>query len=331
MNYFSPVLTRLLSGFVLCGIAQGIEFPDTSFFHKAYKVHERKHGLPVAYLSQRGKDSSVIHLTWKKARIVQVIHRQKKPFSNSRFSELASLYGKGAAWHEVPFADREKRYVHKEFPGIEQQWALKGYGGKTGWMGSGLYEQTFFLVFSENLLTPLKKNEDPLRLHPGFIKALKTSGNWIPVSCRKQSKQGSCYKHLLNSQLRVKVLEEKKHDLEIWFEENNILGDIKNTLETLTPDLFSEYARTLVDLSISEYQHVLNQISLEEPHLFNWSSWQLQNLDKGHLSTTDYLAFFKKHSLNWPYIPVLDYRGTGITLLIRLHFDGHYQMLINPQ
>jgi hypothetical protein len=308
--------------------AHAVEFPDTAHLKKEYAVSKRGSGLPVEFFNSKGKDTSHVRLVWQKGSIVQAGYWRSVPFDDSRFSKLASFHGKGAVWHELPVTDSEKMKLWNTMPGLEQQWILRGYAGESGWMGTGLHENRFFIIFRREGPSKLKYAKGPLRLTPGLVNELERSGNWVSSPCSSGTSGRICFTCIGKPQMTIFAESKGPFPVVIWLQEKNPIFEIRQTIRMMRKEQYHEYSRELSDFSVLEAQSVISKILPEIPDLFTWPSWQVQEQVDMRIQASDYMKMFTKYGNEWPFLPVLEYRSKEINLVIRLHFDGSYQLLI---
>src|SRR5690606_5017670 len=131
-------------------------------------------------------DSASLHLDWSGGDLNSVRIEQGREFDPDSFAVLTSEYGEGAAWHES-MGSAGLAEAREMYPGLQQEWMLKGYGGQTGWLGSGVLRGRYFLVFRAKPPKEKAAVKGPLRLNPDVFAVLDTSSQWLHVPCRGES------------------------------------------------------------------------------------------------------------------------------------------------
>jgi len=114
--------------------------------------------------------------------------------------------------------------------------------------------------------------------------------------------------------------------IEAWIKENSNLIEIKDTIRRLTKDKYHEYSRDLEEMSKLEGQSAILKIASEIPEFFSWNSYQIQNKRIGFIKASRYMQVFKEKKGKWPYIPVFEYTNEKCSIVINLHFNGHYHL-----
>jgi hypothetical protein len=161
--FLFPVLS-LAAGLILLPRPVGaIHFPDIVDVQRDYQVAARKDGLPADLFHKVSGDSNSLHLEWQGSHPVSARYEQSREFDPDSFTVLTSAYGEGATWHEWEGSGSDSA-ARKAYPGLQQQWFLKGYGGEKGWLGSGVTRGRYFLVFREaSPSAPVTSGTGPLR------------------------------------------------------------------------------------------------------------------------------------------------------------------------
>jgi hypothetical protein len=310
---------------------RAIAFPDTAALKKEYRVTSRKDGRP-ALLSRREKgDSLSLALEWSEGKVVSARLEQPEPFDPGAFEDLATAYGAGAAWHE--FDDGKRPY-----PGLIQQWYLRGYGGETGWLGAGVDRGRHFLIFRALSPSSLAKVDAPLALLPAAADFLDTSSEWLEVPCRerdwgtrpdkpasgKPGKLPLCYRPGADSRMWIRISRLKPLALQVRFEEEGsaALRDIRRVVQTIPDASQAEYAEDLAQMLQGEAQMFLAKLAQRLPGLFNWPSWQLQGMKEGRTGAKSLLAIIRDEREPGDYLPAMRLEGKRIRLAINLYYQG---------
>ncbi len=313
--------------FLFLGYSFSLPFPDTSFFNSRYKVSERKKGA-VGFPTQFKNKAQTIQIKWDSGQMTQVTITQPKPFTDHHFSTFAKLFSAGAQWHETPLLPSQKKMLNKQHPGLEQQWILKGYGNESGWMGSGLIKNKFYLVFKDSKeVAPQVKA--PLTLISNIQKYVNHSDDWLPTTCSQvppKIETDRCYLHTVNSNFRIHFNKNDTALYELWVYESHPIHDIEDIIRSLPQSEYYKYARELPYLSQSETPAVLIEIAKTIPDFFNWPSWQFQKYKEGVLNSKDYDKVFNQLGNRWPHIPINHSRTAQFNMDIYLYFNGNYQL-----
>jgi len=80
-------------------------------------------------------------------------------------------------------------------------------------------------------------------------------------------------------------------------------------------------------MSKLEGQSAILKIASEIPEILNWNSYQIQNKRIGFIQAASYKEIFDKKKGKWPHIPVFEYSNKKCTIVIDLHFNGHYHFI----
>jgi len=333
---------------------EAIHFPDMVDIQRDYQVGARKDGLPADLFQKVSGDSNSLHFEWQGPHPVSARYEQSREFDPDSFSVLTADYGGGGTWHEWAGAGSDSS-ARKAYPGLEQQWLLKGYGGEKGWLGSGVTRGRYFLVFRETSPSTPVTVTGPLRLGPGLFTALDTSSLWLHVPCRdetggndtkegkggkdtqdpkngKTRKNGSkaaafpvCFGPDDDSRLRIHIERKAPLVLDIWLEEQESasLQEIRHALESVPDRAQTEYAKDLSQMLLGEAQTFLVKLSQRLPILFTWPSWQLQDFSGGQVPAADYLDVIRRVRSPGDSLPAIRYQEkAGLRLDIDLYFQG---------
>jgi hypothetical protein len=306
-------------------------FPDTLDLKEGRIVSERSRGLPVLFLPDGDKNALTIMVQWGKKGIQQIEYQRNKMFSDALFSDIAGTFARGATWHEIPNVGSEKRALREQFPGIEQQWLLKGYGDVSGWMGSGVREDKYFLVFRAQAPRSMRPVSEPLDFKTDIREYFLSSSGWVSSKCSNPGTGGMCYNSLNDPLFQAETDSGGNGSLHIWYREDKPIEDIRDAIASLPPSARREYAGELSALARFESQSVLIRLAQKAPDLFNWPSWQIQDMVQGRLSARDFEKEFFKRGGDWPSIPILRFKGQKLDIDIYLHFTGHYSIHVREK
>ncbi len=345
-----PLLILASLPLLSAGPAHPLAFPDTADLKKTHRVVARKDGLPVLFSRIQDGDSTSLSLEWKGGRPVSARLEREDGFGDEEFARLTGEYGEGAAWHE--FDDGKKPYE-----GLVQQWHLQGYGGRGGWLGSGIHRGRYFLIFRESPPSGMAKVEAPLSLKPSLAAFLDTSSLWLEADCagrrwpsanpgpapgspppapssrkkaRKPPAQGKpvCYQSNEDSRLWVRVGRKSPPAVEVLLEEGEspALKEVRHMVQVVPDAGQAEYARDLSQMLLAESQIFLAKLAQKLPPLFNWPSWQLQGSKEGQLPPERYLALVRSERDPGEYLPALFLDGKGIRLAVNLYYKGTFHL-----
>ncbi len=320
------ILGLLLFGVVSTGY--GLTAPDTTKYIKKKAAVVRKSAKIHSLTLPNGHKCILI---WRGDTLYQVRYQQTHPFSNKGFSKLAHRHGDGASWHEIPLTQPDKNRLIKRYPGLEQQWVLRGFENRQCWMGSGIVSDTFFLVFSESSPTNPAKPKGPLKIQPEFYNSLNTSEQWLPVNCNFSATSGKCYQSVESQKFRVYIPKKKSDATEIWILEKHDLSGIASTLNQSTPEQHHELSKELASMAQIESHSALTKLFHEVPYLFTWNSWQLEDAVDGAIKAPEYLKRFKQSKNSWQSLPVYKYIGEKLNIHIFLFFNGHYKIKLSSK
>lgn len=333
-NLFILTLTLLL----LSSNSLALAYPDTAELKKTHRVVSRdKDGRPVLLSRILDGDSMSVVLDWRGGKVAGVRLEQEDPWESLEFTRLTESYGDGAAWHEHPGSAGGK----PPLPGLEQQWFLKGYGGATGWLGSGTHKGRFFLAFADDAPSGLSRVEAPLALRPQVRAFLDTSSRWLKVPCRdgewpavpgqaprKPAGKPVCYRSNEDTRLAVRFLRKSPLLLEVRFDEgeSDALKEIRRVVQTVPDASQAEYARDLSALLLAESQIFLAKLGRALPDLFNWPSWQLQGLKQGQVPADRFLSIVRSELEPGDTLPALLLEAENLRLAINLYYKGTFQL-----
>jgi hypothetical protein len=311
--------------------AHAVHFPDTSDLKKSYRVSARKDGRPVEFFRKADGDSFTVRLEWAGKSLASVRLEQGSEIDPDSFTVLTSAYGNGAAWHES-MGNRDPQLV-KKYPGLEQEWVLKGYGGEKGWLGSGLERGRFFLVFRDAPPMAMAAATGPLRLNPKLFAFLDTSSHWLHVECKdgKKPDAGSkpvCFSPTEDSRYIVRIDSRKPLSLQAWMDEgeSEALSDIKNALKSLPDAAQADYAKDLSQMLLGEGQMFLVKLAQRLPEAFTWPSWQLQDFKGGQIPSEEFLPVVRRQAQAGEFLPALRFQDPGIRLSVNLYYRGRFHL-----
>jgi hypothetical protein len=325
-----------------------LQFPDTADLKKDYKVSARKDGRPVDFYRIRNGDSSTVRLEWSGSTLVSARLEQESEYEAEGFSDLTAAYGNGAAWHESMTAPDARTL--KLYPGLQQQWHLKGFGGEKGWLGSGLDKSRFFLVFRAAPPTAPAVAAGPLRLNGGVFSVLDTSSQWLHVPCKDKpgspkpapadkpnkggktgpaSKAPFCFSPAEDSRLFLRIDRKKPLALQAWLDEGEsaALSDIKKALQTIPDAAQADYAKDLSHMLAGEAQAFLVKFSQRLPEAFTWPSWQIQDLQAGKVQPAEFLPLIRRQANAGDSLPAFRYEDAGLRLSVNLYYRGMVHLI----
>lgn len=324
----------LLSAVVLLPArsAHAVKFPDTAELKKEYRVIARKDGRPTGFHRTVRGDSANLRLEWSGTNLISARLEQGDEFDPDSFSVLTSEYGNGAAWHES-MGTSDSGASRKLYPGLQQEWILKGYGGEKGWLGSGVNRGRYFLVFRETSPVALRPVAGALRLNPGIFAMLDTSSQWLRVTCREKgasaSKAAVCFSPSEDPRLRIRIDRRKPLSMQAWLEESEsgALADIKKAMESVPDAAQAEYAGDLSQMLLGEARMFLVKLSQRLPGLFNWPSWQIQDFKGGRIPPEAILPLVRRQKGPGDSLAALRYRDAGIRLDVDLYYRGTFHLM----
>ncbi|GEM_PF-3094514 len=309
-----------------------INFPDTADLKKDYQVAARKDGRLSDLYRRVDGDSASLHLDWAGpnklgAAIIAARIEQGGEFDPDSFAVLNAAYGNGAAWHEA--MTQPEPQTLKLYPGLQQQWHLKGFAGEKGWLGSGVIRGRYFLVFRATPPTATAVIAGPLRLNPGLFAFLDSSSQWLHVKCKdakvaKASDGPVCFSPSDDSRLVVRIDKKKPLALQAWLEEgeSGALDDIKKALASVPDAAQADYARDLSQMLLGEAQAFLVKFSQRLPQAFNWPSWQIQDFKGGQVKAAEYLPVVRRQANPGEFLPAFAFEDPGLRLSVNLYYRG---------
>jgi hypothetical protein len=324
--------------FNLSSPAHAVQFPDTTELKKTYKVAARKDGRPTAFFRKVGGDSASLLLEWAGKEITAARIEQSVEFDPDSFSVLNAEYGNGAAWHET-MASRDP-ITTKTYPGLQQEWHLKGYGGEKGWLGSGLEKGRFFLVFRSSPPAAATAIAGPLRIQGNVFAFLDTSSRWLHVPCAgekaasgtktkgKNPGAPACFSPEDDSRLLVRIDRKKPVAFQAWLEEgeSGALNDIKKALKSVPDAAQAEYAKDLSQMLMGEAQMFMVKLAQRLPEAFTWPSWQIQDFKGGQVPATEFLPIVRRQANTGDSLPAFRYEDAGIRLAVNLYYRGRFHL-----
>jgi hypothetical protein len=338
---------------------KALEFPDTAQVKKDWRLLSRVEGRPAVFFRKADGDSQSLVFEWASGRLSAARYEQDQEFEQDAFNKLTEAYGNGAAWHE--FAGAADAAAKKLYPGLQQQWLLKGYGSGQGWLGSGVLKSRYFLVFRAIPPVSTPAVAGPLRLNKGWPAFLDTSSEWLHIPCPKDSaseafarqqngrstakgktaspdakgaakasaaKAPACFSPGDNARLIVRILKRSplSVDVSLEEEESESLQQIRQAVQTVSDATQHEYAQDLAQLLQGEAQMFLVKFAQRAPGLFNWPSWQLQDLKEGRVPESRFLEIIRSESAPGESLPALRYEDRGLRMSLDLYYRGAYRM-----
>ncbi len=330
--------------FALCSLpSHALHFPEAADLEKDYRVSARKGGHPTDFFRKQDGDSASLSLEWSDGKPIAVRMEQGGEFDPDSFSALTSAYGNGAAWHESMTA-KDPRTL-KLYPGLQQEWILKGYGGEKGWLGSGFDKGRFFLVFREAPPIAVATVTGPLRLNAGLPAFLDTSSQWLHVPCKdakdpaaggharakatgRAGKLPACFSPDEDSRFRVRIVGKSPLTIDVWMEdgESAALKDIQAALKSVPDASQAEYAKDLSQMLLGEAQMFLVKLAQRLPQTFNWPSWQLQDFRAGQIPAREFLPLVRRQENPGDSLPAFRFRDERLNLSVDLDFRGMFHM-----
>ncbi len=327
-----------LAMLMLPAVAGAIHFPDTLELKKSWKVAERKNGRIQGFYRKARGDSNALRLEWDKAGIAAVRIDQPDEIESDSFSVLTSEYGNGAAWHETMEA-LDPRLI-KAYPGLQQEWTLKGFGGERGWLGSGLERGRYFLVFRADAPIPHAPVTGPLRLGASLFAFLDSSSQWLHVPCKDMpgaaagvslkakakapTAKPECFSPGDDAHWLIRIDSRKPMALQAWHEEENSasLAEIRSAIVKIPDASQVEYAKDLSRMLMGEGQIFLVKLAQRLPAAFTWPSWQIQDFRGGEVSFNEFLPLVRRQRDPGEYLPALRSEDPGLTMAVNLYYRG---------
>lgn len=313
--------------------AHAVHFPDLADVKQDYRAVASKGGHPADFFRKVNGDSASLHLEWSGNAVTAARIEQGGEFDPDSFSVLTSNYGNGAAWHESP-TDEQAR---KLYPGLQQAWILKGYGGEKGWLGSGVIRGRYFLVFRETPPTAIATVTGPLRLNRGVFAFLDSSSQWLHVPCKEETGGAAkakdkgaavCFSPTDDSRFIVRIDRKKPLALQAWMEdgESSALEEIKTALKSVPDASQAEYSRDLSQMLLGEAQMFLVKLSQRLPSAFNWPSWQIQDFKGGQVPAAGFLPLVRRQVNPGDSLPAFRFEDTGVRLAVNLYYRGRFHL-----
>ncbi len=326
VSMFSLRRICLLLPLLCTSFSWSIHFPDTLELQKTFQVLQRQEGLP-SRLVQKKSDSLYLYLQWKEGGIIAARYEQKEEFSPSLFNTLTEEYGQGATWHEMVSVLNVNSPVLKFYPGLQQQWNLKGYRNEKGWLGSGLKGRVFYLAFRENSPNPIPVISEELKLNPTLFTYLDSASNWKHKPCKEIS-TAYCFQSLEEKQLQIQLNSKLANTIDIWMEGVPML-ELINNIEQVTAKEKPALAQDLSTLLHTEAEFFLVKISQACPALFNWSSYQFQDWKGGQISTKEWENFLRNIDVNKQKVHdlrILNFTQPTISMELNFNPNGLYHL-----
>ncbi|HKP94644.1 MAG TPA: hypothetical protein VJ385_02700 [Fibrobacteria bacterium] len=334
-----PALLLLLP----CLPCHAVHFPDTADLKKTYRVAARKDGRPTEFFRKAGGDSASLSLDWTGRSVTAARLEQSGEFDPDSFSVATTEYGNGAAWHESMSAKDPQAL--KLYPGLQQEWILKGYGGEKGWLGSGVHKGRYFLVFRETPPMAVPAAAGPLRLNRGVFAYLDSSSQWLHVACKDEGDAAApeagrgkgkgrpaaapiCFSPTDDSRFIVRIDRKKPLILQAWMDEgeSGALGDIKTALKAVPDAAQADYAQDLSQMLAGEARMFLVKLAQRLPETFTWPSWQIQDFKGGKIPPADFLPVVRRQANPGDSLPAFRFEDPGIRLSVNLYYRGRFHL-----
>jgi len=323
--------------------SQAVHFPDTTDLKQSWKLAERKEGKPIGFYRLAHGDSFAIRLDWNPEGLAGVRYDQPDEIPSDSFAALTQDYGNGAAWHETSGALDSQ--VVKRFPGLQQEWLLKGYGGERGWLGSGVERGRYFLVFRAEPPIARVPVAGPLRFSPGLYAFLDTSSEWLHVACKdmpgssqgspatakrsktagaKQSGKPVCFSPGDDTHWLVRVDGRKPLRLQAWLDEQGSpsLAEIRKAIGKVPDASQVDYAKDLSQMLLGEGQMFLVKLAQRLPSAFNWPSWQIQDFKGGQVPYAEFLPLVRRQTEPGEFLPAFRSEDSALHLAVDLYYRG---------
>ena len=316
--------------------AAAVHFPDTADLKKTWKVGERKDGKPTGFYRIAQGDSFALRLEWGPGGLASARYDQPDEIPSDSFAALTQDYGNGAAWHEN--AGALDSQLVKSFPGLQQEWFLKGYGGERGWLGSGLDRGRYFLIFRAEPPVARVPVAGPLRFSPGLYAFLDTSSQWLHVPCkempgssagpsrapRAKTAKPICFSPDDDTHWLVRVDSRKPLRLQAWLEEpgSSSLGEIRGAIGKVPDASQVEYAKDLSQMLMGEGQMFLVKLAQRLPSAFTWPSWQIQDFKGGQVPYAEFLPLVRRQAEPGEFLPAFRSQDPVLKLAVDLYYRG---------
>jgi hypothetical protein len=318
--------------------AAAVHFPDTTDLKQTWKVGERKDGKPTGLYRIAQGDSFALRLEWGPGGLASARYDQPDEIPSDSFAALTQDYGNGAAWHENPGALDPQ--LAKTFPGLQQEWFLKGYGGERGWLGSGLERGRYFLIFRAEPPIARLPVAGPLRFSPGLYAFLDTSSQWLHVACKEMagSSGGSpkptgagakkakpvCFSPGDDAHWLVRIDSRKPLRLQAWLEEEGSpsLAEIRSAIGKVPDASQAEYAKDLSQMLLGEGQMFLVKLAQRLPSAFTWPSWQIQDFKGGQVPYQEFLPLVRRQVEPGAFLPAFRSQDPVLKLAVDLYYRG---------
>lgn len=336
---FLPAVALLFP--LLTGTVQAIQFPDTSALKREWKISQRVDGKPAGLFRKTKGDSLAMRLDWGPRGLSAVRLDQPEEIDPDSFEVLTREYGNGAAWHENT-GTLDPRSVAM-YPGLRQEWNLKGFGGERGWLGSGVDRGRYFLIFRAEPPAPRVPAEGPLRLSPGLYAFLDTSSEWLHVDCKEMPGSGSaisipeaaklepgksakpaCFSPGDDPHWLIRIDGRQPMRLQAWSDEQGspALAEIRRAIVRIPDASQHEYAKDLSQMLLGEGQMFLVKLAQRLPAAFTWPSWQIQDLQSGKVPHTEFLPLIRRQTGPGEFLPAFRSDDGGLRLAVDLYYRG---------
>jgi hypothetical protein len=333
-----PVSAAAALALLLPSSALALHFPDTADLKKDYRVSLRQDGRPTDFFRKIDGDSASLKLEWTASGPISARIEQGGEFEPDSFTALTAEYGNGAAWHESMSARDPKAL--QLYPGLQQEWILKGYGGEKGWLGSGVARGRYFLVFRQSPPTAAATVTGPLRLEAALPAFLDTSSQWLHVPCKqggaergaggkgKSAGTPACFSPGDDSRFLVRIERKSPLAMEAWLEdgESSALHDIRTALKSVPDAAQADYAGDLSQMLMGEAQMFLVKLAQRLPAAFNWPSWQIQDFKAGRVPARAFLPVIRRQAAPGDSLPAFRFQDQGLRLNVDLYFSGRFHL-----
>jgi hypothetical protein len=338
-----PLAAAAALSLLLARPSQAVHFPDTADLKNSWKLAERKDGKPIGFYRLAHGDSFALRLEWKPDGLAGARYDQPDEIPSDSFTALTQEYGNGAAWHET--AGSLDSQVVKRYPGLQQEWVLKGYGGERGWLGSGLDRGRYFLVFRAEPPIARVPVTGPLRFSPGLYAFLDTSSEWLHVQCKelpgtssaspssakrpnpaaaKSAGKPVCFSPGDDTHWLVRVDGRKPLRLQAWLEEpgSPALAEIRKAIGKVPDASQVEYAKDLSQMLLGEGQIFLVKLAQRLPSAFTWPSWQIQDYKGGQVPYAEFLPLVRRQAEPGEFLPAFRVQDPAFRLGVDLYYRG---------
>ena len=338
MRPYSIPWACLAAALLAAPSARALHFPDTTELKKTWKVAERAQGRPAGLYRKAHGDSFALRLEWGPKGLASVRLDQPDEIASDSFAAITQEYGNGAAWHEtVGTLDSQ---IVRLFPGLQQEWILKGFGGERGWLGSGLDRGRYFLVFRAEPPVARVPAAGPLRLSPGLYAFLDTSSEWLHVACKdmpgaapgrdgghgraKKAVKPVCFSPGDDTHWLVRIDSRQPLAMQAWLEEQGspALAEIRRAVGKIPDASQHEYAKDLSQMLLGEGQMFLVKLAQRLPAAFTWPSWQIQDFKGGQVPYAEFLPLVRRQTQPGEFLPAYRSEDPALRLAVDLYYRG---------